>query len=196
MKVDMDKSFTLPGPASNAWAFLQQIDKVAACMPGAEITEAIDDKTYKGKVKAKIGPATMAFNGDIIVEEVDPETHTLRLVGKGQDSKGTSSAAMDLTARVIPVDDSSCELQGNAQMTVTGKAASLGGRMLTQVADQILNQFGKNFENNVAAMSSDETVAEQAKEELAQQPQELNGLALAWSVFTGWFSGLFGSKKA
>ncbi|TKB46598.1 SRPBCC family protein [Thalassotalea mangrovi] len=196
MKVNMEKSFTLPGPAINAWTFLQQIEKVAACMPGAEITEAIDERNYKGKVKAKIGPATMAFNGDIVVEDIDPEAMSLRLIGKGQDSKGTSSAAMDLTARVIAVDESSCELQGNAEMTVTGKAASLGGRMLTQVADQILNQFGKNFENNVAAMGPDEAAAQQAKEELAQQPKELNGLALAWSVITGWFAGLFGGKKA
>ena len=78
---------------------------------------------------------------------------------------------------------------------MTGKAASLGGRMMTQVADQILNQFGKNFANNVMAMGEGED-AEEAREELAEQPKELNGLAFAWSVIVGFLRSLFGRKSS
>ena len=77
---------------------------------------------------------------------------------------------------------------------VNGKAASLGGRMMTQVADQMLNQFGKTFANNVASMGEGEE-AEIAREKVAEQPTELNGISFAWSVFVGWFKSLFGSKN-
>ena len=101
MQVKLDKSFPIAAPASSAWQFLQDIPGVAGCMPGAEITETIDDTNYKGRVKAKIGPATMAFNGDIEIQGVDSEKRELHLIGRGQDTKGTSSATMDLTAWVV-----------------------------------------------------------------------------------------------
>jgi carbon monoxide dehydrogenase subunit G len=164
-------------------------------MPGAEITETVDERHYKGKVKAKIGPATMAFNGDIDVKGVDLDKRELRLVGRGQDTKGTSSAEMDLTAWIVDAGAGQCELKGQAVVKVTGKAASLGGRMMTQVADQILNQFGKNFANNVVALGEGEQ-AEEAREELAEQPKELNGLAFLWSVIVGFLRSLFGQNKA
>ena len=195
MQVNLDKTFAIDASSGNAWLFLQDIPGVAGCMPGAEITETIDDSHYKGKVKAKIGPATMAFNGDIEIKGIDVDKRELHLLGQGQDTKGTSSATMDLTATVVDSADGKCELKGVATVSVTGKAASLGGRMMTQVADQILNQFGKNFANNVLAMGEGEAAAE-AKEELAEQPAELNGLAFAWSVFIGFLRSLFRGKSA
>jgi carbon monoxide dehydrogenase subunit G len=194
MQVDLNKEFALPGSTAAAWTFLQDIKGVASCMPGAEITEDLGDGNYKGKVKSKIGPATMAFNGDIEVKSVDTEKRELHMIGKGQDTKGTSSASLDLKAWVEEGADGNAVLKGEASVTMTGKAASLGGRMLTQVADQILNQFGKNFANNVASMGEGEE-AEKAKEAIAEQPAELNGLAFAWSVFVGWLKSLFSSDK-
>jgi carbon monoxide dehydrogenase subunit G len=195
MQVNLEKTFAIPAPGSSGWKFLQDIPGVTGCMPGAEITETIDDSHYKGAVKAKIGPATMAFNGDIEIKGLDAGKRELHLVGRGQDTKGTSSAEMDLTAWIVDTGDGQCELKGEAQVKVTGKAASLGGRMMTQVADQILNQFGKNFANNVVAMGEGE-VAEEAREELAEQPKELNGLAFAWSVLVGFLRSLFGGGKS
>lgn len=194
MKVEMDKSFPIDASVTAAWTFLQDIPGVAGCMPGAEITDTIDDTHYKGKIKAKVGPATMAFNGDIEIKGVDTTKKELHMVGRGQDTKGSSSAEMDLTAWLIDAGDGKCELKGRTTVSVTGKAASLGGRMMTQVADQILNQFGKNFSNNVVALGEGEA-AENAKEELAEQPKELNGLAFAWAVIVGFFKSLFGNKK-
>lgn len=190
MKVELEKAFKIEVPASAAWQFLQQIEAVAACMPGAEITEQIDAHNYKGKVKSKIGPATMAFDGAIEIKGIDPEKRELRLRGSGQDTKGTSSASMDLTAWVVDGAEAGCELKGQAEVSVNGKVASLGGRMMNQVADQILNQFGKNFADNVLAAGSDEQAAE-ARAQLAAKPRELNALALAWSVLLGLLKRLF-----
>jgi carbon monoxide dehydrogenase subunit G len=195
MQVNLDKTFPIAASASSGWKFLQDIPAVAGCMPGAEITETIDDRHYKGRVKAKIGPATMAFNGDIEIQDIDSDRREVHLIGRGQDTKGSSSATMDLKAWIVDQAEGQCALKGEAQVAVTGKAASLGGRMMTQVADQILNQFGKNFANNVVAAGEGEQ-AEEARDELAEQPKEVNGLAFAWSVLVGFFRSLFGLNKA
>ena len=193
MKVEINKVFPMDAPSSNAWKFLQDIRGVAVCMPGAEITEQVDDSNYKGTVKVKVGPATMAFKGDISVQGIDADKRELKLQGKGTDVKGTSSATMDLTASVRETEGK-CEVVGVAEVTVTGKMASLGGRMMNQVADQILDQFGANFINNVVAMGEGEA-AEEAAAKVAEQPKELNALAFAWSLFIGFFKNLFGAKS-
>ena len=184
----------MDAPPSNAWTFLQNIPGVAGCMPGAEITEQVDDSNYKGKVKVKVGPATMAFNGKILVQGIDADKREMKMQGKGQDTKGTSSATMDLTAYVRETEDGNCEVVGDAVITVTGKMASLGGRMMNQVADQILNQFGANFINNVLAMGEG-AAAEEAAAKAAEIPKELNGLAFAWNLLVGMIKSLFGKKS-
>lgn len=194
MKVEIDKVFVIDGPSSNAWTFLQDIPGVAGCMPGAEITEQVDDSNYKGKVKVKVGPATMAFKGTISVQGIDTDKRELKMQGKGQDVKGASSATMNLTASVRDTDDGKSEVVGVATVSVTGKMASMGGRMMNQVADRILDQFGANFVNNVIAMGEGEA-AEEAAVKAAEQPKELNGFSFAWSLFIGFFKNLFGGKS-
>jgi len=193
MKVEMDKTFPIDASVTAAWRFLQDIPGVASCMPGAEIIETIDDQHYKGKFKVKIGPATMAFNGDIEIKDLDVDRKQLHMIGRGQDTKGSSSAEMDLTAMLVDSGDDRCELQGKSMVSVTGKAASLGGRMMNQVSDQIINQFGKNFSNHVLALGQGDA-ADSAKEALAEQPRELNALAMIWSLLVGLVKGLFGRK--
>ncbi|MBD3610433.1 MAG: SRPBCC family protein [Gammaproteobacteria bacterium] len=193
MQVKIEKVFTIDAPSASAWQFLQDISGVAGCMPGAEITEQVDDNNYKGSVKVKIGPATAAFKGDIEIKGIDADKRELHMLGTGADVKGTSSASMDLVAFVRDGDDGKCELVGNAAVTVNGKMASLGGRMMTQVSDQILKQFGANFANNVMAMG-DGAAAEAAASKAAEQPKELNAFGLMWGVVVGFFKGLFGKK--
>jgi len=195
MKVEINKVFSIDASSSNAWKFLQDIPGVAGCMPGAEITEQVDDSNYKGAVKVKVGPATMAFKGVITVQGTDADKREMKMQGKGQDVKGTSSATMDLTASVRETEAGKCEVVGIAEVTVTGKMASLGGRMMNQVADQILDQFGANFVNNVIAMGEG-AVAEEAAAKAAEQPKELNGLAFAWGLLMGFFRSLFGGSKS
>jgi len=199
MQINLEKSFPLPFPASAAWTLLSDLPSVAACMPGAEITETVDDTHFKGKVKAKVGPATMAFKGEIDLKNIDLEKREMHMVGKGQDSKGSSSAELDLKAWMVEIDAGNCELKGEAVVTVNGKVASLGGRLMTQVSDQILNQFGKNFIERVMARESASTETPAASEAATQAPpekaNELNGLSFAWSVFVGLIKNWFAPKK-
>jgi carbon monoxide dehydrogenase subunit G len=152
----------MPGSPDVVWGFLQNIEGVARCMPGAKITERLDDTHFKGTVAVKVGPASMSFKGNIEVLELDAVQWMLHLVGKGSDSSGTSGASMDLIARVEPgATPDSSNLIGKSEVSMSGKAAAFGGRMMGTVADQILNQFAGNFAKQVAAIAA--ATAEQAK---------------------------------
>lgn len=201
MKVQLEKTFPMPASAETVWGFLQNIEGVAGCMPGAKITEHVDDSNYKGTVSVRIGPASMSFKGDIQVLDIDPANKTLRLLGKGSDSSGSSGASMDLTARIEASDDGKSNLVGKSEVSMSGKAATFGGRMMGTVSDQILKQFAANFAKQVEALQSDggataAAAPEAASSAAAASASELNGLALMWAIIKDWFRALFGKKAS
>jgi uncharacterized protein len=155
MKVELEKTFPMPGTVAASWEFLQNVEGVAGCMPGAKITERVDDTHYKGTIAVRVGPAGMSFKGEIEVQGLDATTRTLHLVGKGSDTSGTSGASMDLVARIEPgATEGTSNLVGRSEVTMSGKAAAFGGRMMGSVADQILKQFAGNFATQVQARSA------------------------------------------
>ncbi len=197
----------MPASAETTWLLLQDIVGVASCMPGASITERVDAQHYKGTVAVKFGPASMAFRGEVEVKAIDAASRTLRLIGKGTDFTGSSGASMDLTARIEAVDASSCNLVGTSEVSMSGKAAAFGGRMMGSVADQVLKQFADNFAAKVQTMqvkppgsggagASAGAVAAAGAEGAAPAPSQLNALALAWAVLKDWLKSLFSPKKA
>jgi len=188
MKVVLEKVFPMPSTADVAWQFLQNIEGVGNCMPGARIMERIGEKNYKGTVTVKVGPASMSFKGDIEVKSVDAATRTLHMLGKGSDTTGTSGASMDLLATVRATGQT-CELLGKSEVAMSGKAAAFGGRMMDTVTEQILKQFAANFASQVLALQANEAAP-------APTHVELNGLALAWAIIRDWFRGLFFHKPA
>ena len=210
MRVDLERSFPLPTDVPTAWSFLQQIEAVAACMPGATITGRLDDRHFTGTVSVRAGPVSMAFRGELEVAELDPVERRLRLCGKGGDSSGTSGASLDLTASVEPGDTATTSiLVGKSAVTINGKAAAFGGRMMGGVTDQILKQFAQNFTAQLSARSAHALAPEEpaaldlngnAKSippsaatapPAKESPKELNALILLWSMARDWFRGVF-----
>jgi carbon monoxide dehydrogenase subunit G len=214
----------MPASADVAWALLQDIETVAGCMPGAKITQRLDAAHYKGTVAVKFGPASMSFRGDVTVKSIDSATRTLLLTGTGTDNTGSSGATMDLTARVEAVDGASCNLVGVSEVSMSGKAASFGGRMMGSVADQVLKQFAANFAtlaaarqtqpppppaNGIATGATKGTTAKLSPPlDVAQAPAakmpataapvmpvQLDGLALLWAIVRDWFGKLFSARK-
>ena len=202
MKVQLDKTFPMPSSPAIAWKFLQDVEAVAACMPGAQLTEKVDENRHKGTVKVRVGPATMSFRGEVEVQDVDSATQSLRLLGKGTDSTGNSGVSMNLLARIEAVDGGLSQLVGSSEVSISGKAAAFGGRMMDAVADKILLQFADNFAAEVAALQDPGSRAADAGDgeptvvAPARRATELNALALGWAVFMDWLRGLFTKKKA
>jgi carbon monoxide dehydrogenase subunit G len=198
MEVKLDKRYPVAATPAQAWAVLSDMHGIAACMPGAAITEQVDATHYKGTVKSKIGPAVMSFGGDIELQGLDETTRELRMLGKGADKAG-SSASMQLTARLEDGETpGTTVLVGQATITVSGKLAQFGSRLLVPVSDAMLAQFADNFRAAAAAVPLAAEAPVPASVPAAPPApaavKELNALALMWTVIKGWLAGLFGKK--
>ena len=168
MEVKLDKRYAVSSAPAHAWAVLADVHATARCMPGAQITEQIDATHYKGTVRTKIGPAQMLFNGDIEVLALDAAARELRLAAKGADKAG-SSATMVLTARVEAGDaPGNAVLVGSAVVTVSGKLAQFGNRLLVPASDALLGQFADNFRAAAAARADEGSVSELGAEHGAE----------------------------
>ena len=207
MKVQLDKTYPMPASPAVTWDALQDIAAVAACMPGAKITQRQDDRHYKGTVTVKVGPATLSFRGDIEVQDIDAGTRRLHLIASGTDTTGSSGASLDLTVRVEAAADGASALVGSSEASVSGKAAAFGGRMMDTVADRIFQQFATNFAQRVATRAAAEPPAPAASSPDTPAPSPpvdsatpaappLDGLALLWAAFKDWLRGLFAKKPA
>lgn len=218
MEVKLDKRYPVAASVEQAWVVLSDVRATAACMPGAQITEQLDDTHFKGTVRSKVGPAVMTFGGEIEVLALDAATRSLQMLGKGADKSG-SSAQMNLRAHVEPgAAAGESVLVGQATITVSGKLAQFGSRLLVPVSDAMLAQFADNFRAAASAVplpgvpaappapGEETTVIRMVQG--GQQPaptsaapaaappppppvKELNALALLWTVLKGWFAGLF-----
>jgi uncharacterized protein len=200
LKITLERAFLMPAAAEEAWALLQDVGQVAGCMPGARITERIDERHFRGTVAVRFGPASMSFRGEVEVAAIEPSSRTLRLVGRGMDTTGGSAASMDLTARVDSVDAISSRLVGNSEVSLSGRVAAFGARVADSVAQEVLKQFAANFAAALQARQAsapDTTAGDAAGAAAAAQPATpLNGLALLWGMVVSWLRSLFGVRGA
>ncbi len=197
MKVELDKSLTLPVAASTGWSLVENIEGMASCMPGAKITERVDATHYKGTITVKLGPATVSFKGELEVVAIDPVARTIHVIGKGADTGGGSGASLDLNAVVKEIGPDTCELSGVSVVNVTGKVAAFGSRLMGTVTDQLLKIFFDNVLAKAQELQASAPTAEVTPARAAAPVAEakFNGLAFVWTIVKDFIASLFGRPK-
>jgi uncharacterized protein len=150
--VEFDNSFEVPLPPAQAWPVLMDIRRIAPCMPGAELTEVVDDKTYKGKIGVRLGPVALTFAGTVTFEEIDNANHRARVKAQGTDAKGRGGANATASFRVEPAAGGSKVLV-HTDLALSGSVAQYGRGvgMIQATAAQIINQFAGNLKAQLAA---------------------------------------------
>src|SRR5437016_1350452 len=129
-------------PPAQAWPLLMDIKRIAPCMPGAELTEVVDDKTYKGKIGVRLGPVALTFAGTVTFEEINNANHSARVKAQGTDAKGRGGANATASFRLEPVARGSKVLV-HTDLALSGSVAQYGRGvgMIQATAAQLINQF-------------------------------------------------------
>ncbi len=158
MTTKIVKEFEIEEPIAKVWASLADPTDVVTCVPGAAITEKIDDKNYKGEVVTKFGPIKAAYNGDIEIQELDEANYKMVLKGRGLDSKGKGSADM-LMNGVLTEKDGKTHVSFTMDITIVGKLAQFGSRLINDVSDQLIGQFVDNFKSKLSGGEVDNDIS-------------------------------------
>ena len=138
----------MAAPADEVWAFLTDPERVAAALPGAEISEKLDENTYKGGMGVKVGPVSAAYNGTVAFE-LDEERRSAVVRAKGQGKAGMGTADMKMTSGVVALADGGTEVTVEADLAVTGILAQLGRGMMQHVSKRMFKEFTQVMEKEL-----------------------------------------------
>lgn len=149
MKTSINKTFVVNEPIDKVWATLTNPEEVVSAVPGASLTNTIDDDNYEGAVTLKFGPIKASYSGKITFEERDKENYKMVMKGAGTDSKGKGGADMIMTG-VLKEVDGGTEVNANMDVSVTGMLAQFGSRLINDVSDSVFDKFVGNFQKLLA----------------------------------------------
>ena len=191
----IQNTFTVARPVDEVWAYLLDVEKIAPCMPGAELTETVDDHTWKGKVNIKFGPISMSFAGSVEMNERDDAAHRVVLQAKGMEQKGKGAATAGVTSWLEPAD-AGTTVRMEADITLTGAAAQLSRGLLPEVSKRLTQQFADCLEANLGAAATVAGAGSPATTAPAAAANPVGGIRLGlgaiWAMIAGFFRRLFG----
>jgi len=142
--MDLNHQFTVNVPIAEAWVILTDLERIAPCLPGAQLTE-VEGDTYRGQVKIKVGPILAQFKGQASFVSRDDVAHKATLKGEGRDTTGKGNASALITAELTSVSPTSTTCTVHTDLTISGKVAQFGRGALADVSDKLLAQFSENL---------------------------------------------------
>jgi carbon monoxide dehydrogenase subunit G len=183
--MELVNEFRVPVATATAWKTLTDVERVAPCIPGAQLL-SVDGDDFTGAVKVKVGPITVSYRGEATFQEKDQAAQRVVIKANGKETRGSGTAAALVTAQL---KDAGSPAQPATQvvittdLTISGKAAQFGRGVLADVSSHLIEQFAKNMEADLlgTAASRAETAAA-AGESATPQDNAINSLALAKAV--------------
>ena len=141
MGMQIEKSFVVQAPKAAVWDFLTDPNRVARCLPGAAITEKLDEQSYAGTITVKVGPVTASYRGKMRFERLDAAAGEAEIAASGQETRGKGGADMRMKSRVVERPDGATEVTVVSDVNVVGVLAQFGRGMIQDVSDQLFQKF-------------------------------------------------------
>ncbi|MET8762125.1 SRPBCC family protein [Lentzea sp. NPDC004782] len=159
-------SFVAPAPAEEVWEALLDPERVAPCLPGATLT-SVDDKTFSGEVKVKLGPVQLLYRGSGEFVEIDPVLRRAVLKAAGKDTRGNGTASALVTFQV----GDTVEIE--TDLSVTGRPAQLGRGLIAEVSGKLVAQFAECLAGTLGSVDPDEVAQQQHLRVVPDEPIDL-----------------------
>ena len=156
--MDLNHEFIVNVPINDAWLILTDLERIAPCLPGAQLTE-VEGDTYRGQVKVKVGPIVAQFKGQASFVTRDDAAHTASLKAEGRDTTGKGTAAATITAQLTSVTPTSTKCTVVTDLTISGKVAQFGRGALADVSGKLLAQFADNLNQLISSAPATTTTS-------------------------------------
>jgi carbon monoxide dehydrogenase subunit G len=204
--MEFDNEFTVPVPVDQAWDLLMDIERIVPCVPGAELTEVVDERSYKGKIGVRLGPVALTFAGQATFEEMDAAAKTARIKARGNDARGRGGAQADVAFSMQP-DGDGAKVLIHTNLQLSGAVAQYGRGvgMVKDLAQQIIGQFAACLETKIIAPQAAAATPTDSADSAAQpappplepaKPVQVGGMGMRvlWNAIVRGIKSLFGVK--
>jgi carbon monoxide dehydrogenase subunit G len=157
----IDNEFVVKAPIGHVWSYMLDVEKVAPCVPGAELTEVVDDHTWKGKTNIKVGPVALSFTGTVVLEERDDANHRVVLKAQGMEQRGKGAASATAVSRLENLEDAT-RVVLETDLIISGAVAQYGRGMISDISTRLTKEFAGCLESNILATLGTERAAAEA----------------------------------
>jgi carbon monoxide dehydrogenase subunit G len=140
MAIEIRETFQVEAPIDAVWRFVMDPDQVVTCLPGAELERAVDDRTFEGRVKVKLGAISASYEGRVRLTEVDEQDYTVQMEAEGRETGG-GTARGSMVSRLRALSDGRTEVVAEASVDLTGRVMQVGRGMIQGVSHQLFQQF-------------------------------------------------------
>ncbi len=194
--MEFDNAFEVPLPVAEAWDVLMDIERIVPCVPGAELTEIVDQDNFKGSVSVRLGPVALTFAGRAAFEERDDQTFSARVKAQGSDSKGRGGANADVTFRLVAAGDAATSVEIHTNLQLSGSVAQYGRGvgMITDVASQIIGKFADCLRDQVANAGSPAEAEATPPPQAAPVSVTSVGMRALWNSIVRSIKRMFGAS--
>jgi carbon monoxide dehydrogenase subunit G len=204
--MQLENSFSIGAPPERVFAYLLDVNKIVGCVPGAELAEVVDPTTFKGKVKIKVGPITVAYNGTARIAERDDAHHSATLEAEGRETTGPGSARAK-AVMTVEADGAGSVVKIVTDYSVAGRVAQFGRGVMEDVSRRIVNDMAACIKANVeagepgaaagaAGGTADGPGAAASASPPASTAAPVNAFGLLFSVFWARLKRVFSGKAA
>lgn len=190
----IENSFVVPRGIADTWTVLTDIERIVPCMPGAALTEIVDDSTYKGKVSIRLGPVALTFNGTARFEQADASTYRALVSTKGSDVKGRGNVAADVTFFLEP-QGKATRVQIETDLRLSGTVAQYGrgAGMISDVASHWVDEFARCLSTTLSERAPS---SPREPDPASTEPMPVLGLGVKvlWNAVVRSLARLFGHR--
>jgi uncharacterized protein len=197
MAFKIEERFEVQAPVERVWKYLIDPKRVVECLPGAELLEQLDEHSFTGAIKVKVGPLSMSYKGNAKFTEVNEQTHQVRMVGDAREVGGSGSTKVSMLSTVAGLPSGGSEVSVVADMELVGKIVQFGRGMIEEVSRQMFRQFSSCVKQHLEVAEDPQPVAA-----TPEPPVETKAVAAAplafralWAIIARFFRRLFGGKE-
>jgi carbon monoxide dehydrogenase subunit G len=204
MAIRIEERFVVKAEPGPVWEFLIDPRRVVTCLPGAQLAEVVDERTFHGDVKVKVGTVTVSYRGKVLIEEVDAASRQVRMSGEGRESGGAGSARMRMQSRVAEHAGGGSEVSVLAEIDVVGRIVQLGRGMIEQVGLQLFRQFAASVSTVLEAEATQrrraaagilDVTAPIRSTPVPRAVEPVRALPLLLRAFVAWIASLFRRRR-
>jgi len=196
MAFKIEERFEVHAPVERVWKYLIDPARVVQCLPGAELLESVDEHTFLGAIKVKVGPLSMSYKGQGKFTELNEQAHEVKMVGEAREVGGSGSTKVTMLSTVASLPNGGSEVLVKADIDLVGRIVQFGRGMVEEVSKQMFRQFSTCVKQQLE-VAEDETA-----EGIPQKKTETEAVHAAplafrafWALIVRFFRRLFGSTK-
>lgn len=198
MALRIDERFVVRAPVEPVWEFLVDPRRVVTCVPGGELREVIDERTYRGQVSVGVGPLTLAYRGQVRLADVDLPARRVRIVGQAHETAGTDTARLTLESWLAPLPGGATEVVAQARVDVKGGIVELGRGVLEPLGHAVFQEFAAAVRARIEAEEARRVAlaGHAIPPQLPGTPPPLRAIPLVLRAVRTWLAGKLGRAPA